>query len=79
MPIPPERIRKMFARPDSDDRAHDVDRNAMGTHSLAGHSLSDKAFNDRMFARLGRFLPQGAQLLNESTTTGKEKSDGSSC
>jgi hypothetical protein len=79
MPIPPKRIRKMLARPDSDDRAHDVDRNAMDTHSLADHSLSDNAFNDRLFATLGRFIPQGAQLLNKSTTTGKEKSDGSSC
>ena len=50
----------------------------MGTHPLAGHSLSDKAFIDHMFFRLGPMLPQGAQLHNESTTTGKEKSDASS-
>jgi hypothetical protein len=48
------------------------------THPLAGHSLSDKAFIDHMFFRLSPMLPQGAQLHNESTTTGKEKSDGRS-
>ena len=50
----------------------------MAPHPLAGHSLSDKAFIDHMFFRLGPMLPQGAQLHNESTTTGKEKSDASS-
>jgi hypothetical protein len=45
----------------------------MGTHSVAGHSLSDKAFIDRMFAGLGSVLLQDVQPHNESTTTGKEK------
>ena len=58
--------------------ADHVDRIVMGTHPLAGHSLSDKAFIDHMFFKLSPMLPQGAQLHNESTTTGKEKSDGSS-
>ena len=50
----------------------------MATYPLAGHSLSDKAFIDHMFFRLSPMLPQGVQLHNESTTTGKEKSDVSS-
>jgi hypothetical protein len=49
----------------------------MGTHPLAGRSLSDKAFIDHVFFRLDPMLPQGAQLHNESTTTRKEKSDAS--
>jgi hypothetical protein len=56
---------------------HDVDRNAICTHSVAGQSLSDKVFIDQMFARLQPVLPQGALLHNESAT-GQEKSDDSS-
>ena len=67
VPITADHVRKVFKGLENGD-------GAMG----AGHSLSDKAFIDRMFAGLGSVLPQGAQLHNESTTTGKEKSDGSS-
>lgn len=76
--IPSEPVRKILTRLENSGGPDDVDRNVMGPHSFAGHSLSDKAFIDHMFARLSPVLPQGAQLHNESTTTGKEKSDGSS-
>jgi len=82
--ITPDLVRKVFQRPENGDGAaffehvaDDVDWIVMGTHPLAGHSLSDKAFIDHMFLRPGPMLPQGAQLHNESTTTGREKSDGS--
>jgi hypothetical protein len=48
-------------------------------HPWDRRSLTSSKRRRGTFTRLGRFLPQGAQLLNESTTTGKEKSDGSSC
>jgi hypothetical protein len=34
----------------------------MGTHPLAGHYSSKTAFIEGTFAKLGRVLPQGAQL-----------------
>jgi hypothetical protein len=34
MPIPPEHIRKMLARPDSDDRAHGVERSELWVPTL---------------------------------------------
>jgi uncharacterized protein len=42
--------------------AEDVDWTVMGTHPLAGHYSSKKAFIEGTFAKLGRVLPQGAQL-----------------
>jgi hypothetical protein len=38
----------------------------MGTHPLAGHYLSKKAFIEGTFAKLARVLPQGAQLHVEN-------------
>jgi hypothetical protein len=75
---PPRRTGAGDARPRPciDRWCRSIER--VGPHSLAGHSLSDKTFIDHTFARLSPVLPQGAQLHNESTTRGKEKSDGSS-
>ena len=42
--------------------AEDVDWTVMGTHPLAGHYSSKKAFIEGTFAKLGLVLPQGAQL-----------------
>ena len=42
--------------------AEDVDWTVMGTHPLAGHYCSKTAFIEGTFAKLGRVLPQGAQL-----------------
>jgi ketosteroid isomerase-like protein len=42
--------------------ADDVDWTVMGTHPLAGHYLSKKAFREGTFAKLGRVLIGGAQL-----------------
>jgi uncharacterized protein len=42
--------------------ADDVDWTVMGTHPLAGHYLSKKAFREGTFAKLGRVLVAGAQL-----------------
>jgi uncharacterized protein len=46
--------------------AEDVDWTVMGTHPLAGRYLSKKAFVEGTFAKLGRVLPQGAQLHVET-------------
>jgi ketosteroid isomerase-like protein len=45
--------------------AEDVDWTVMGTHPLAGHYLSKKAFREGTFDKLGKVLPQGAQLTVE--------------
>jgi ketosteroid isomerase-like protein len=42
--------------------ADGVDWTVMGTHPLAGHYAGKKAFIAGTFAKLGRVLPQGAQL-----------------
>jgi uncharacterized protein len=39
-----------------------VDWTVMGTHPLAGHYAGKQAFIAGTFAKLGRVLPQGAQL-----------------
>jgi uncharacterized protein len=45
------------------ERAADaVDWTVMGTHPLAGHYLSKKAFREGTFAKLGQVLTAGAQL-----------------
>jgi uncharacterized protein len=46
--------------------AEDVDWTVMGTHPLAGHYLSKKAFIEGTFAKLGQVLPQGAELHTEN-------------
>ena len=42
--------------------AENVDWTVMGTHPLAGHYAGKRAFIAGTFAKLGRVLPQGAQL-----------------
>ena len=69
MDISAERVRKIFEGLENGDGAaffqhvaDDVDWTVMGTHPLAGHYSSKKAFIEGTFAELGRVLPQGAQL-----------------
>ena len=45
--------------------ADDVDWTVMGTHPLAGHYLSKKAFVAGTFAKLGEVLTNGTQLRTE--------------
>ena len=42
--------------------ADDVDWTVMGTHPLAGHYQSKADFTAATFAKLGKVLPDGAQL-----------------
>jgi ketosteroid isomerase-like protein len=67
--ISAERVRSLFEGLERGDGAaffqnvaEDVDWTVMGTHPLAGHYSSKKAFIEGTFAKLGRVLPQGAQL-----------------
>jgi len=67
--ISAERVRGIFRGLETGDGAaffehvaEDVDWTVMGTHPLAGHYPSKKAFIEGTFAKLGRVLPQGAQL-----------------
>lgn len=46
--------------------ADDVDWTVMGTHPLAGHYAGKQAFIAGTFVKLGRVLPQGAQLRVEN-------------
>jgi uncharacterized protein len=69
MGVSVERVRKIFEGLERGDGAaffqhvaDDVDWTVMGTHPLAGHYSSKKAFIEGTFAKLGRVLPQGAQL-----------------
>jgi uncharacterized protein len=69
MAITPERVREIFKGLEKGDGADffkhvadDVDWTVMGTHPLAGHYPSKKAFIEGTFAKLGQVLPQGAQL-----------------
>jgi ketosteroid isomerase-like protein len=64
----PDRIRQIFQALESGDGAaffahiaDDVDWTVMGTHPLAGHYHSKAAYTGT-FAKLGKVLPQGAQL-----------------
>jgi uncharacterized protein len=73
MPITPDSVREIFGGLESGDGAaffqhvaEDVDWIVMGTHPLAGHYLSKKAFIEGTFAKLGQVLPQGAQLHVEN-------------
>jgi hypothetical protein len=45
--------------------ADNVDWIVMGTHPLAGHYLSKEAFIAGTFTKLGKVLPEGAQLQLE--------------
>jgi uncharacterized protein len=45
--------------------ADDVDWTVMGTHPLAGHYLSKKAFIAGTFAKLAQVLNNGAELVTE--------------
>ena len=67
--ISAEQVRKLFQGLESGDGAaffkhvaEDVDWTVMGTHPLSGHYSSKQAFVEGTFAKLGRVLPQGAQL-----------------
>jgi len=69
MDVSAERVRQIFEGLERGDGAaffqhvaEDVDWTVMGTHPLAGHYSSKKAFIEGTFAKLGRVLPQGAQL-----------------
>ena len=64
----PERIRRIFKALETGDGAaffahvaDDVDWTVMGTHPLAGH-YHNKVDYAGTFAKLGKVLPQGAQL-----------------
>ena len=72
MAIAPERVREIFKGLETGDGAaffehvaDDVDWIVMGTHPLAGHYLSKRAFIKGTFAKLEQALPQGAQLYME--------------
>jgi uncharacterized protein len=73
MTITPDSVREVFKGLESGDDAaffkhvaEDVDWIVMGTHPLAGHYVSKKAFIEGTFAKLGQVLPQGAQLRTEN-------------
>ena len=64
----PDRIRQIFQALETGDGAaffahiaEDVDWTVMGTHPLAGHYHSRAAYVGT-FVKLGKVLPQGAQL-----------------
>jgi uncharacterized protein len=72
MAIATERVREIFQGLEKGEGAaffehvaDDVDWIVMGTHPLAGHYRSKKAFIAGTFAKLGQVLPQGAQLQLE--------------
>ena len=72
MAITPDRVREIFKGLENGDGAaffehvvDDVDWTVMGTHPLAGHYLSKKAFIEGTFAKLAQVLPQGAELRAE--------------
>jgi ketosteroid isomerase-like protein len=69
MGIAPNQVRGIFKGLEKGDGAaffehvaDDVDWTVMGTHPLAGHYAGKQAFIAGTFAKLGRVLPQGAQL-----------------
>jgi len=72
MAITVDSVRKIFQGLESGDGAaffdhvaDNVDWIVEGTHPLAGHYLSKKAFIEGTFAKLGQVLPKGAQLHTE--------------
>ncbi len=67
-----DRVREIFQGLENGDGAaffdlvvDDVDWTVMGTHPLAGHYLSKRAFIAGTFAKLGQVLPNGTQLRVE--------------
>jgi uncharacterized protein len=73
MAITPESVREIFKGLETGDGvaffehvADNVDWIVEGTHPLAGHYLSKKAFIEGTFAKLDQVLPQGAQLQMEN-------------
>src|SRR6202163_1528322 len=69
MPLTSESVLQIFKGLERSDGsaffehvADDVDWTVMGTHPLAGHYRSKKAFIAGTFAKLGQVLPQGARL-----------------
>jgi uncharacterized protein len=73
MAITPDRVRNIFKGLENSDGAaffehvaDNVDWIVEGTHPLAGHYLSKKAFIAGTFAKLGQVLPKGAQLHVEN-------------
>ena len=73
MTITSESVREIFKGLENGDGAaffehvaDNVDWVVEGTHPLAGHYLSKKAFIEGTFTKLGKVLPQGAQLHTET-------------
>jgi uncharacterized protein len=73
MAITSESVREIFKGLENGDGAaffehvaDNVDWVVEGTHPLAGHYLSKKAFIEGTFAKLSKVLPQGAQLHIEN-------------
>ena len=73
MAITAESVREIFKGLENGDGAaffecvaDDVDWIVMGTHPLAGHYRSKKAFIEGTFAKLSKVLPQGAELHTEN-------------
>ena len=73
MAVTPDYVREVFKGLENGDGAaffthvaDDVDWTVMGTHPLAGHYSGKQAFIAGTFAKLGRVLPQGAQLHVEN-------------
>ena len=69
MPITADSVREIFKGLENGDGAaffehvaDNVDWIVEGTHPLAGHYLSKKAFIEGTFAKLSQVLPNGAQL-----------------
>ena len=69
MAVEADFVRRIFAGLEHGDGAaffehvaDDVDWTVMGTHPLAGHYKSRAEFNAATFAKLGKVLPDGAQL-----------------
>jgi uncharacterized protein len=73
MTITSESVREIFKGLENGDGAgffehvaDNVDWIVEGTHPLAGHYPSKKAFIEGTFTKLGKVLPQGAQLHTEN-------------
>jgi uncharacterized protein len=69
MAVSADFVRQIFAGLEHGDGAaffehvaDDVDWTVMGTHPLAGHYKSKADFTAATFAKLGKVLPDGAQL-----------------
>lgn len=72
MAITADRVREIFKGLENGDGAaffdhvaDNVDWIVEGTHPLAGHYLSKRAFIDGTFAKLAKVLPQGTELYVE--------------